>query len=303
MPVLGLGTSQCKYEDAKRAVEHAISIGYRHIDCAKIYGNEDAVGEAINNKITDGTVSREDLFITTKTWCSFHAPDHVSEGFELSLKSLNLDYVDLYLVHWPMAWKYCGQDFPDLPEVDESVDYVDTWKAVEKLYKSKRVKAIGVSNFNREQLNRVLEEAEFAPSVLQIECHPYLDQGELISFCKTKNIAVTAYSPFVSPARSWIKETDPNVFTDPVLLHIAKKHKKNIAQVILRYILQLGISVIPKSITPERIEKNFQVFDFDLPEEDCRSIRKLDMHRRIIPPKISNLHHHKYFPFPEKELI
>lgn len=303
MPRLGLGTSQGNKQDIVNAVKSAIDVGYKLIDCAFVYQTETEVGEAIREKITDGIIKREDIFVTSKLWSTYQSPDHVEEGLNLSLKNLQLDYLDLFLIHWPFGLKYSKENVSNINQpFDENVDYVDTWKALEKLYKSGLVKAIGISNFNIDQLKRLLHHAEIVPAVMQIECHPYIDQEKAISLCSSKGIAVTSYSPFASPNRSWVKKAGINVFEEPLLKDLATKYQKSVGQIILRYLIQLGTAVIPQSINAERIRSNLDVFSFILSDDDILNIRKLNGNKRIMPPKLP-FTTHKHFPFPEEELL
>nr|XP_039254097.1 1,5-anhydro-D-fructose reductase-like [Styela clava] len=305
MPVTGLGTSLSKPQDLKNAVKYAISVGYRHFDCAAIYCNEDIIGDAINDAISKGDVKRSDLFITSKLWSAFQSPEHVKEGLALSLRKLKLDYLDLFLIHWPFGLKYDGKALKrgSHSPFDESIDYVDTWKVFEEIYKSGEVRAIGISNFNLDQLSRLLGHAQVIPAVHQIEFHPYLDQKQMLDFCKSKGIAVTSYSPFASPGRPWVIKAGINVLDDPVLKQLAEKYKKSVGQVIIRYLVNRGTSVIPKSVNPRRIQENFEIFDFSLEDLDLVKIKELDRHLRIMPCKDSFFETHKYFPFDPAELL
>ncbi|MFS0562247.1 aldo/keto reductase [Terribacillus sp. 179-K 1B1 HS] len=252
MPQLGFGVWQVGNEEATAAVAKALEVGYTSIDTAMIYKNEEGVGKAIK----EANVNREDLFITTKVWNSDQGYDNTIAAFEASLERLGLDYVDLYLIHWPT------------PQYDE---YVDTYKALEKLYKDGRVKAIGVCNFEIEHLERLMKETEITPVLNQVECHPYLAQNELKEFCKKHDIFLEAWSPL---------DQGGDVLKDEVVTAIAEKLGKTAAQVVLRWHLQNDTIVIPKSVTPSRIEENFQVFDFELSAEDMDAINKLDAGRR-----------------------
>ncbi|AVQ97914.1 aldo/keto reductase [Oceanobacillus sp. M65] len=252
MPQLGFGVWQVPDEEATPAVEKAIEVGYRSIDTAKVYANENGVGSAIANQ----NVPREELFITTKVWNSDQGYENTLKAFDASLERLGLDYVDLYLIHWPT------------PKFDE---YVETYKALEKLYKDGRVKAIGVCNFNIDHLERLLDECEVVPVINQVECHPYLQQAELKDFCDKHNIYLEAWSPLMQGGE---------VLNNSVVTNIAEKYSKTPAQVILRWHLQYNNVVIPKSVTPSRIEENFNVFDFELSEEDMKEIKGLDRNER-----------------------
>ncbi|WP_217587308.1 aldo/keto reductase [Lentibacillus saliphilus] len=252
MPQLGFGVWQVEDAKAEPAVAKALEVGYRSIDTAKVYGNEAGVGRAL----AKSGVPREELFITTKVWNSDHGYEETLAAFDASLERLGLDYVDLYLVHWPT------------PEYDQ---YIETYQALEKLYQDGRVKAIGVCNFNVEHLERLLDECEVVPVVNQVECHPYLQQKALKQFCAKHDIHLEAYSPLM---------TGGAVLEDDVVHEIANRHGKTSAQVILRWHLQYGNIVIPKSVTPKRIEENFAVFDFELDVSELDEIAKLDRNER-----------------------
>lgn len=255
MPQLGFGVWQVESAQATTAVAKALEVGYTSIDTAMIYQNEEGVGKAIK----ESSIPREKLFITTKVWNTDQGYDNTLRAFDESLARLGLDYVDLYLIHWPT------------PQYDE---YVDTYKALEKLYHDGRVKAIGVCNFEIEHLERLLNECEVVPAVNQVECHPYLAQNELKDFCAKHNIFVEAWSPL---------EQGGEVLTDEVVQKIAKSHSKSPAQVVLRWHLQNNTVVIPKSVTPSRIEENFNVFDFELTSEEMAEIDQLNKNRRKGP--------------------
>ncbi|ARK29807.1 aldo/keto reductase [Halalkalibacter krulwichiae] len=255
MPQLGYGVWQVEDEQATTAVRKAIEVGYTSIDTAMIYQNERGVGKAIK----EASVPREQLFITTKVWNSDQGFENTLRAFDESLERLGLDYVDLYLIHWPT------------PEFDQ---YVDTYKALEKLYHDGRVKAIGVCNFEIEHLERLLQECEVKPVLNQVECHPYLQQNELKDFCAKHDIFLEAWSPL---------EQGGDVLKDEVIQKIADVQGKTPAQVVLRWHLQKNNIVIPKSVTPSRIEENFNVFDFELTEEQMDEINQLNRDRRKGP--------------------
>ncbi|XP_049883456.1 aldo-keto reductase family 1 member B1-like isoform X1 [Pectinophora gossypiella] len=301
IPVLGLGTWKSKPGEVTQAVKDAIDIGYRHIDCAYVYGNEKEVGAAIAAKIQEGVVRREDLFITSKLWNTFHRPDLVPGALQKSLDNLGLTYLDLYLIHWPQAYKEGPENFP---EVDgkiqfSEVDYVDTWQAMEPLVSQGLVKSIGLSNFNSKQLMRVLAVAKVKPVVNQVECHPYLNQTRLLSLCASHGVKLTAYSPLGSPDRPWAKPGDPQLMEDPKLQAIAKRLNKTVAQVLIRYQIDREVIVIPKSVTKSRIASNFDVFDFKLSQEDLDLINSFDCNGRFVPMTASL--GHKYHPFENDE--
>lgn len=248
MPQLGFGVWQVENEKVTAAVAKALEVGYTSIDTAMIYRNEEGVGKAIK----ESGIPRENLFVTTKVWNSDQGYDKAIKAYDESLKRLGLDYVDLYLIHWPT------------PEYDE---YVDTYKALEKLYKDGRVKAIGVCNFEIEHLQRLLDECEIRPVLNQVECHPYFAQNELKDFCAKHDIYVEAWSPL---------DQGGEVLQDKDVQAIADAHGKTNAQVVLRWHLQNDTIVIPKSVTPSRIEENFNVFDFELSAEEMKVIDALD---------------------------
>jgi len=286
IPVFGLGTWKSKPGEVTQAVKDAIDAGYRHIDCAHYYENEAEVGAAIKEKIVSGVIKREDLFVTSKLWSTFLRPDLVEPTLKTSLTNLGLDYLDLYLIHWPCALKEGGAFLPKRPDHDvlsvfSEVDYVDTWKAMEAVAKKGLTKSIGVSNFNKRQLERILKNATIKPVNNQIECHPYLNQKKLIAFCKSQGIVVTAYSPLGSPDRPWAKPTDPILTEEPKIKEIAAKYKKSSAQVILRYIYQNGAIPIPKSVTKSRIQENIKIFDFQLTPQDVAVLDSFDCNGRV----------------------
>ena len=255
MPQLGFGVWQVENDQATEAVKKALEAGYRSIDTAMIYQNEQGVGKAIR----ESNMPREELFITTKVWNSDHGYENTLQAYERSLEELGLDYVDLYLIHWPT------------PKYDE---YIDTYKALEKLYQDGRVKAIGVCNFHIDHLERLLKECDVKPVLNQVECHPHLAQNDMKAFCAEHDIFVEAWSPL---------EQGGDVLKDEAVQRIAEAHGKTPAQVVLRWHLQNNTIVIPKSVTPSRIEENFNVFDFELSAGDMEDINQLNKDQRKGP--------------------
>ncbi|KAK9752681.1 Aldo/keto reductase family [Popillia japonica] len=304
IPIIGLGTWQGpvgKEREVGEAVKTAIDLGYRHFDCAYCYQNESIIGDAIAEKIKEGKVKREDLFITSKVWNTFHDPAHVLPAIQKTLKDLKLDYLDLYLMHWPHAYKYSMEINPIDPDtglvaLDLKTDYLDTWRAMEGLVTKGLTKSIGVSNFNSKQLNRLVSNCNIIPAVNQIECHPYLTQEGLRKLCKSLGIAITAYSPLGSPERPWAKPGDPDVINDPKISLIAEKYNKSPGQILLRYQVQLGNSAIPKSSNPARLKQNIEIFDFKLTQEDMDYISTFNRKDGRICPNAEASHHPEY-PF------
>ncbi|AFA74435.1 putative 2,5-didehydrogluconate reductase [Gordonia polyisoprenivorans VH2] len=254
IPQLGFGVFQIKPEDTVEATLSALEVGYRHIDTAQMYGNEAEVGEAVRKS----GIPRDEVFITTKLNNSFHAFDDALEATDKSLERLGVEHVDLYLIHWP------------LPEVG---DFVETWKAMEKIYADGKARAIGVSNFQKHHLERLFAETEVVPAANQIEVHPYLTQNPLRAFDSEHNIATEAWSPIAQG----------DVLDDPVLKKIAEEKGRTVAQVVLRWHIQRGDIVFPKSVTRSRVEENFALFDFDLSSEDMAAVDGLNKDKRRGP--------------------
>ena len=251
MPIFGLGVyKMTDPQETIEAITKALQVGYRAIDTASLYYNEEQVGEAIRHS----GVAREELFVTTKVWNSDQGYDNTLKAFEVSLKKLNMDYVDLYLTHWPVEGKY-----------------PDTYRAIERLYEEKLIRVPGVSNHHAHHVEKLLQSANVPPMVNQVEVHPYLSQEPLRAFCREHHIAVTAWSPLGRGG----------VLQDETIVKIAEKYGKSAAQVVLRWHLQHDILVIPKSVTPSRIEENANIFDFVLSSEDMKVIDSLNRNQRF----------------------
>jgi 2,5-diketo-D-gluconate reductase A len=251
IPQLGFGVFQIEPEQTREATLMALEVGYRHIDTAEMYGNEKQVGEAVR----DSDVARDEVFVTSKLDNGFHAFDDALHAFDQTLKALEFDYVDLFLIHWP------------LPKVG---NYVDTWRALEEIYRSGRARAIGVSNFQPHHLRRLQDETEITPAVNQIEVHPYLVQDEVRAYDAERGIATEAYSPIAQGL----------VLDDPTMVGIAERLDRTPAQVTLRWHIQRGDIVFPKSVTRERVEENLDIFDFELSDDDMAAITGLNRDER-----------------------
>jgi 2,5-diketo-D-gluconate reductase A len=257
IPQLGFGVFLVKPEDTVEAVAQALQAGYRHIDTAQMYGNERAVGEAIAKSGLD----RGDVFVTSKLANDSHRPDDARRAFAGSLDALGFDYLDLFLIHWPLPTRYDG-------------DYVSTWQALEEFYRDGRARSIGVSNFQPHHLRRLHNDCEVTPAVNQIEVNPYLTQQEVREFCAEHQIAIEAWSPLARGG---------DLLRDPVVVSIAETAGKTPAQVVLRWHIQRGDIIFPKSVTPARIGENIDIFDFELSGQDHEAITSLNRNQRTGP--------------------
>lgn len=290
MPLIGLGTWKSEPGKVKQAVQWALQCGYRHIDCASIYGNEAEIGEALQDMLGPGKLlKREDVFITSKLWNTRHNPEDVEPSLLQTLKDLKLDYLDLYLIHWPYAFKRGDVPFPrgeDGGLLYDNVDYTQTWAAMEKLVEKGLVRAIGLSNFNSRQIDEIIAVANIQPAVLQVESHPYLAQGPLLAHCQNRDLVLTAYSPLGSADRAWKHPDEPVLLQEPLIHNLAAKYHKSAAQILLRWQTQRGVVTIPKSVTESRIQENLQVFDFSLQPEEMKDITALNKDWRYIVPMV-----------------
>ncbi|CAH1985464.1 unnamed protein product [Acanthoscelides obtectus] len=287
MPGIGLGTWMSTDEkELETALNAALEIGYRHIDTAYVYENEKIIGRVIEQWISAGKIKRDDLYITTKlALCGVH-PDRVEMMLKKSLEGLRLNYVDLYLVHFPVGTNYvegCVVTPPSMLKL-ENTDHVELWKKMEEQVDAGRTKAIGLSNFNKKQIERILKSCRIKPACLQIEIHVAMQQRELVDFCHKNGIVVVAYSPLGSPGYNNFLNTIgqegkelPNMLQNPVIKQIAEKYKKSPGQVMLRFLIERNIVPIPKSVKPSRIRENFEVFDFKLDNEDMKKLADLEI--------------------------
>jgi diketogulonate reductase-like aldo/keto reductase len=283
IPVLGLGTWKSEPDKVGTAVKTALNEGCRHIDCAAIYGNEPEIGQVFDKVFSAGEISREDVFVTSKLWNTEHHPDNVEVACKQTLKDLQLDYLDMYLMHWGIAFA----KEKDLEPVQDGfvrtqpVSIQQTWQAMESLVEKGLVKSIGVSNFTVPMIVDLLTFAKIKPVMNQVEIHPYHSQKELIQYCHRQQIQVTAYAPL--GGSSGDLENKP--ISDKEIINIASSHSKTPAQVLIKWALQRGTVAIPKSVTTKRIAENFKVFDFELSDEQMIKIDSLNKNHRFLNPR------------------
>lgn len=290
MHALGLGTWKSEPGEVYEAVKTAIEIGYRHIDCAFIYFNESEIGQAIQDVISSGTVKREDLWITSKLWNNAHLKDQVEPALRNTLKDLQLDYVDLYLVHWPVAQKEhatfpsSGDDFL----TPEEAPIHSTWEAMIESRNKGLTRHIGVSNFGVERLKALAAKSWVKPECNQVELHPLLAQNELKAYCDAEGIHLTAYSPLGSKDRdpAMKRDNEPDLFENPVIKSIASTHGASPAQILIRWAIQRGTAVIPKSVNPGRLKQNFDAARLQLSEHEMNQINDLDKGYRFLDGSI-----------------
>lgn len=279
-PAFGLGTWLSKPGEVGEAVLQALRTGYRHIDCAYIYGNEKEIGNALTFAFENGIVTREELFITSKLWNSFHHPESVEPAIRKTLADLQLDYLDLYLIHWPLVFKQ-GHDQArsanDLLSTDE-VPLADTWKAMEKIKRKGLTRHIGVSNFSIKKLDELSKQSETKPEVNQVEIHPFFTQEKMLRYCRENDIIVTAYSPLGS--RHLIK-TNESITQQQIIIRLAEKYNCTPAQIILAWGMARGYAVIPKSVNADRIIENIGALNVQLTDSEVKLISSMNRNQRI----------------------
>ncbi|MFY0652931.1 MAG: aldo/keto reductase [Cyclobacteriaceae bacterium] len=289
MPAIGLGTWKAPEGEGYKALREAIRLGYRHIDCAHLYMNEKELGRALHDAMAEGDVSRKDLWITSKLWNNSHKKHQVKPALETTLADLQLDYIDLYLIHWPVVIKddvVFPSGVEDLVSLDE-VPLEETWAAMEDLADEGLARHIGVSNFSVKRLEQISKNARIKPEANQVEGHPYLQQNDLLDYCKANGIAVTHYSPFGSKDRPehFKMGDEPELLEIPEIIALAEKHDCSPAQIILAWAVGRGASAIPKSVNPVRLKQNLEAYKIELSAQEIEDLKKVDKNYRFIVGK------------------
>lgn len=314
MPAVGLGTWKIPNESAADMIFEAMHAGYRHLDCACDYGNEPEVGAGLARSFAEGLCHREETWITSKLWNTYHDPRHVRLACERSLRDLQLDVLDLYLVHFPIAIEFVPFDrrYPPGWFHDPAADHpamkpvripiAETWGAMEELVRAGLVQRIGVSNFGTSLLRDLLAYASTRPAVLQVELHPFLTQDKLLRFCREESIAVTAFSPLGAPSyfSLGMARAEESILDIPEVRETARRHARTAAQVLLRWGIQRGTAVIPKTSNPARLKENLGIFDFQLSDDEMKAISALNRNRRFNDPgDFCEKAFHTFFPIYE----
>lgn len=286
MPAVGLGTWKMEDGSATPAVQTALENGYRHIDCAPIYMNEPDVGVAFNNVFSAGEIKRENVWITSKLWCNRHKPDLVEQALKKTLADLQLEYLDLFMIHWPIVFRH------DIHRPESGADFIgldhmplgDTWAAMEACVEAGLCRNIGVCNFSIKKLKIILENCKIKPAANQVECHPFLPQAELLQFCNDNAIQFVAYSPLGSGDRPerMVEENDPNLFEDSVIVEIAKERSISTGQVLLAWAITRGSAPIPKSSNPARQAENLAAGSIELSEDEMKRIDGIPLAHRYV---------------------
>lgn len=311
MPAVGLGLWKIEKSETSGAVQQAIKAGYRHLDSAADYGNEQEVGQGIAQALAEGLCTREELWVTSKLWNTFHSPEHVQAACEKTLSDLGVDYLDLYLIHFPIALRYVDFDTryppewffdPDSenPRMEVApVPLYETWKAMEALVEKGLVKQIGICNYNSALLHDLYSYAKIQPAMLQIESHPYLTQERLLRLAADYNLAVTAFSPLGALSYLALDMADENesVLEQEAVKRAAQRIGRTPAQVVLRWGIQRGCAIIPKTSNPQRLAENIALFDFELSDEEMAAISGLNSDRRFNDPAVfCDLAFNKFYP-------
>uniref|UniRef100_A0A5S6QMZ8 Aldo_ket_red domain-containing protein n=1 Tax=Trichuris muris TaxID=70415 RepID=A0A5S6QMZ8_TRIMR len=306
IPMLGYGTWMAEGNQLRTGLKKALDMGYRHIDTAYVYHNEDTIGDVLKQWFNSGAGKREDVFVTTKLFAKYHRRSDVERSLKESLEKLKLDYADLFLVHTPMGNKCSDGKTMDLVDdhcVPDCVDHLETWKGMEDVLSKGMTRAIGLSNFNMQQIQRILDNSAVKPHNVQVECHLYWPQFELHDFCAKHNISFTAYTPLGNPGRITHSLTNIGVdvskqrepLNDPLVKDIAGKHGKSPAQILLKWLLQRDIIVIPKSTNAAHMQENFQLFDFELGSDEMKAMNEVKTREKHLP--FNWARNHPQFPF------